>query len=271
MKKYEVIHERALSAAKRFRVAEAELLGVLQEVEKERVYLQLGYSSMHEYGTGALKLSEANASNFITVARKSMEIPELKLAVEEGRFSVTKARKITPVINKSNATHWIGLATILHQRALEKEVANANPETPKPDHSRPVGNDRVELKFGVTDAVFQTFKRVQDLECQRTQKLVNFEGTLKAAIEFYITEKDSLTDDAGASVAATHSRIRVRILVRDKHRCTFKAEEGRRCKNTRWLDVHHIIPRSAGGSDDPENLTTLCTAHHRLLHRNSTL
>lgn len=32
------------------------------------------------------------------------------------------------------------------------------------------------------------------------------------------------------------------------------------------IDVHHIIPRSDGGSDDPDNLMHLCRKHHRQVH-----
>lgn len=269
MEKHLWIHERALKAAKHFRQAEAELLSVMQEVEREKVHLELGYSSMHEYATVALNLSEANASNFITVSRKAVEVPELKLAVEEEKFSVTKARKITPVINKENAGHWIELATTLPQRQLEKAVADACPELPKPDRSRPLGNELRELKFSVTEENFQRFRRAQDLESQRTRKAASYDTTLGGLLDFYLAKKDSLTLNAPASVAAT--RVKRRTLIRDLSRCTFISRTGRRCRAQRWLDIHHILPRAAGGSDAPENLTTLCSAHHRLLHRNSTL
>lgn len=34
------------------------------------------------------------------------------------------------------------------------------------------------------------------------------------------------------------------------------------CGATEMLEVHHIIPRRAGGSDHPANLITLCHKHH---------
>lgn len=33
-------------------------------------------------------------------------------------------------------------------------------------------------------------------------------------------------------------------------------------------DVHHIIPVSQGGKNDPSNLVTLCPNHHRMAHYN---
>jgi hypothetical protein len=45
------------------------------------------------------------------------------------------------------------------------------------------------------------------------------------------------------------------IHLRDKRRC-------QRCRHRGNLSIHHIIPRSEGGSDEPENLITLCFRCH---------
>jgi 5-methylcytosine-specific restriction endonuclease McrA len=52
------------------------------------------------------------------------------------------------------------------------------------------------------------------------------------------------------------------VLARDRHRCQTPG-----CPNTHFLEIHHIIPRTRGGTNDPENLTTLCSACHVLVHR----
>ena len=44
-------------------------------------------------------------------------------------------------------------------------------------------------------------------------------------------------------------RIRREVLARDKHRCRAPG-----CGRTRFLEVHHLIPRSCGGKNGPENL-----------------
>jgi hypothetical protein len=53
----------------------------------------------------------------------------------------------------------------------------------------------------------------------------------------------------------------------DQGRCTFVDEHGNRCKNERWLEKHHKIKVSEGGSNDPGNLRTLCWFHHDMVHQ----
>jgi hypothetical protein len=48
------------------------------------------------------------------------------------------------------------------------------------------------------------------------------------------------------------------IAARDGWRCTAPG-----C-TAREIEVHHIVYRSHGGSDDPSNLTSLCPFHHRM-------
>jgi hypothetical protein len=48
-----------------------------------------------------------------------------------------------------------------------------------------------------------------------------------------------------------------KIMERDGWRCAVPG-----CTSRRNLHEHHIIFRSAGGSDEEENLVTVCAAHH---------
>jgi 5-methylcytosine-specific restriction endonuclease McrA len=55
--------------------------------------------------------------------------------------------------------------------------------------------------------------------------------------------------------------VRREVLVRDAHRCRMPG-----CGRSRFLEVHHVRPRAAGGSNRAENLVTLCSGCHGVLH-----
>jgi HNH endonuclease len=88
-------------------------------------------------------------------------------------------------------------------------------------------------------------------------------------------------EDEGSAPAATHTEaaratathvgrarrgvppaLRRSVLARDRHCCRVPG-----CRNSHFVDVHHVRPRSEGGKNALENLITLCTAHHRACHR----
>ncbi|MGE3975209.1 MAG: HNH endonuclease [Bdellovibrionales bacterium] len=265
MTKHMQIHEKALEVASRFRKAESDLIDILQQVDEHRVYLHLQCKSLYEYATTILKLSESTAYNFITVARKAKEVPALKQAIRLGELTVSNARKITPVLNKSNQEEWLKMAIELPQKKLEQQVAKVLPKEATPERLKYVSEDRLELKFGFSEGISQKLKRVQELEPQRQQKKVNFEETLEALLNVYLEKKDPVRK-AVKLMHRAHQPVLRQVQLRDQGQCTYENQEGIRCTERKWLHTHHVIPKSKGGQDTFENLTTLCSGHHRLTH-----
>ena len=60
--------------------------------------------------------------------------------------------------------------------------------------------------------------------------------------------------------------LRAAVLVRDRHRCSSPG-----CGATRFLEVHHITPRQAGGANTADNLVTLCSRCHAFAHARGAL
>ncbi len=60
--------------------------------------------------------------------------------------------------------------------------------------------------------------------------------------------------------------LRRAVLSRDGHCCRVPG-----CKNSTYLDLHHIELRSEGGRNVLANIITLCGAHHRAVHHGSLL
>jgi hypothetical protein len=70
--------------------------------------------------------------------------------------------------------------------------------------------------------------------------------------------------DGAAPPRATKTippRIRRAVLRRDRGRCRVPG-----CKNARFVDVHHVVPRGKGGDHTPSRLAAMCSAHHQAAH-----
>jgi 5-methylcytosine-specific restriction endonuclease McrA len=309
------IHQRALLAAKEFKRSESKLIQILQEVEDSRLYLDLELTSLHRYAIQTLGLSENVASDFITVARKARVVPLLQEALREGNVSVSKVRKVAPVLTFENQEVWMDKIKNLSSKQLEREVATVCPREAAPERTKYVSEDRLELRMGISQEMFEQLKRVQDLESKRTAHPATLEDTLQVLLQVYLEvkapekraervlkrrerlEETKIDKKDGAetqklSVLRRTNRVKQsgnsselgnlseqnkrraipalvkhQIQSRDRGQCTHSDLFGKRCENRRWTEIHHIVPWAVGGGNTVENLTTLCSAHHKMNHR----
>jgi hypothetical protein len=79
------------------------------------------------------------------------------------------------------------------------------------------------------------------------------------SIEPVLVDTDGAVITVGTRSPGLSPKLRRAVLLRDA-RCRFPG-----CGRRRGLEVHHLVPRSRGGSDDIANLAVVCAAHHRLL------
>ena len=62
-----------------------------------------------------------------------------------------------------------------------------------------------------------------------------------------------------ASIAPS---IKRKVLTRARHKCEMPG-----CDHTRFLEIHHKVPRASGGTNDQCNLQVLCSGCHSLIHK----
>jgi hypothetical protein len=86
-----------------------------------------------------------------------------------------------------------------------------------------------------------------------------------ASIEPVLVDDDDTPVAIGKRHPGLSPKIARAVLLRDG-RCRMPG-----CARHRGLEVHHLVPRSRGGSDDIANLAAVCPAHHRLLVPHGTL
>jgi len=286
------LHEKALVLSREHRRVESQLVSLLMEIDRLQLYRLLGCASLFTYVVSMLGFSEGAAYQLITVTRKAKDIATLKTALEEQRLSVAKASRLVSVLNVDNASELIDFASRHSSRETDLEVA------------RRAGRDgnerRSSLKVPVR--VLAKLKHVQSL-----MGVVEFEAMLEKLADYYIEREDpvkkaerALAKRVAAAAAesgpasserserAESVRAKSRapsrnsahpkrkpltarelhtVNARDGRRCAFIDASGNRCPNERWLHVHHLQSVARGGTNEPENLVTLCSRHHQLVHQ----
>jgi 5-methylcytosine-specific restriction endonuclease McrA len=137
-------------------------------------------------------------------------------------------------------------------------------------HANPTGDLSVVLERAVDLLVAQLEKTKQG----RTKRPKN-ERPLRNRTS--VAHEMRPTDQQAAAVwhedIATKSRpnrasitraTRREVVERDGWRCSFVADDGRRCDARAFLEFDHETPRGLSGGSDAENLRLLCRAHNRL-------
>lgn len=299
---FKALHERAIQITKTYLRAESDLIAILQEIDECKGYRELGYKSLFEYATHGLGLSESVSFNFITVARKSKEVPKLQEMIQKQEITLSNARTIAPVLTSENQAKWLSAAATLSKRVLEKEIAHMFPERQVQERARYISENRIELKLGISEDLHENLKHVQDLVSSQSRSASSLEDTLRVVIEFYIERKDpqkkaeraekrviiahpstSVSPVPGQAqlphatmtpvlIASQHNsrcipaRLEHLVRLRDRGQCTHKSSTGERCSEKRWLEIHHIKPLSKGGVTQLDNLTLICRGHHLVVH-----
>jgi hypothetical protein len=90
-----------------------------------------------------------------------------------------------------------------------------------------------------------------------------------SAISFEEREPESLAKPNPKETWHSLTPRRKKIILQQDKCCQYKDyETGTKCGSTFNLEVDHIIPKYAGGTNDPGNLRALCRAHNQYRNRN---
>jgi 5-methylcytosine-specific restriction endonuclease McrA len=279
------IYNRAVARAKNFLTAEAEMLDSIVEIDRAKLYLKFKEEFLTPFCVKHFCISEEVAATLVRVARKSLVVPELKLAVDEGRLDLTKAKTIASVVTPDNVQEWTEKAATLSKAKLEYEVAKENPKAAKKEKVKAVGADRFRLECELSEAATQRFAKVRDLVSQSQGKSASVAETIEAMMDVYLQYRDPVEKAKRAEARKTATRkdtdrsqerstgrfipaAELHIVnLRDQRKCQQRMPDGSICGKTRWVQIHHIVELAKGGSNKAENLITLCSHHHRLKHQ----
>jgi hypothetical protein len=294
-----ILDEKAKTLAKEYLRTEAELLLVLMDMKRKRVFAELNYSGIFDYCERALQLSRAQAFYFKTVADKSEEVPEIRSAVIQGELTLSQARRIAPVVTKENHEEWIEKAKVLPQRELEREVTAVNPKAHVQEKLRPVAKELSELRVPVDCETEENLEMLREILSQKRGKAATLADVIAWAAETTREKFDPVrkakrsqrissnvensqpegkTDQpTGYSGPSKHptgqaerqpipAAVKHPVVLRDGMQCTHVSSDGRRCEQKRWLQLHHQVAVKNGGLNTAQNLQTLCQAHHQFVH-----
>jgi len=277
------IHETNKKNAKDLIRCETALIEGIEEVERHRLYEDYKLTSSFNYCVKVLELSEDRAWTYTNIAKKAMEVPAIKTAIEDNKITITNARKLITVINETNQAEWLEKASHCSSRELEKEIAKEKPKEAIKERVKAVAPDLFEFKCALTSKGNDLLARALDILSTQHKKNVDRGEAIEAVLEEFVERHDPVKQAERASKrkqapvarrktykkgkrTSVPKAIQHAVTKETQGQCTSIDAFGERCTNRRFLHQHHKKQVCQGGEHVAPNITVLCSGHHRLAH-----
>jgi len=115
-----------------------EILHHLNEVERRRLYLPLGFGSLFDYCTRHLKYSRSAAWRRTTAATCIRKYPEVRALLEKNEVNVSTVSRVASVLNHQNKDTLLGAIRNKSQREVERILTGYKPPVAYGDRVKPV-------------------------------------------------------------------------------------------------------------------------------------
>jgi hypothetical protein len=136
---------------------------------------------------------------------------------------------------------------------------------------------RYKLQITIDQETHDQLRMLEDLTNHRScgaDPALIVSQALKLLLADTLKKKAALTDrprsgrSNGDESVATPTRaipavVRREVWRRDRGRCAFVDDAGQRCKATRAVEYHHIVPYGKGGKHESSNIALRCRPHNQ--------
>ncbi len=267
------------------------ILRHLKEIERRKLYCDLGYGSLFEYAVRELKYSESQASRRINAMRLIKELPQIETAISSGELSLTNASQAQTIfrsqakespklaMSSSEKLEVVNSLKNKSSREAQKELLKLHPTVPAAkllERERQVTPETTEVRFFLSDALKAKLEKVRallgpkglamgygelieamaELSADKlSEKRFGKKRAASESAEATFTPAPALSTPSTTRVSKNiryiPPRVKHFIWQRDQGRC-------RNCKNQRNLNFDHILPVALGGNSSVENIRLLC-------------
>ena len=249
----------------------ADVIRSLCEVKARQLHLAIGCSSMFDYCTRVLHLSEHAAYARIAAARWAGDYPLILDLLVEGAITLTTVTLLGRHLTPEN--HVAVLESACHKSKADVEmiVATLHP-TPvdRPAVVRPIAPEHYTLQITIGAETRAKLRRAQDLlwhaeagadEATVIDRALTLLVAKLEKSKYGRTDRPRPASDSDPESRHVPAHLRREVSERDGDRCAYVGPEGR-CPEKAGLEFHHRIPFADGGPTTFENLELRCRAHN---------
>jgi 5-methylcytosine-specific restriction endonuclease McrA len=244
----------------------------LKEIDRRRLHLDRGYSSLYEYALKELRYSEGAAYRRVQAMRLLKDMPEVEEKISSGQLSLSTASKIQSAAKDQPKEAKLELVQQLEGRSAREVDRHLAKDKPAREIVRWISSEEVELKVQISKGPFQN---LEELKAIRSNAVTGtpYSKLMEDLIELGQDRWNPLRRTASTTRRSSASSLnprnlppslRMEIWRRDGNQCTYvDPKTGRRCQSKSFLHIDHILPVALGGKAEPGNLRLLCAQHNQ--------
>jgi 5-methylcytosine-specific restriction endonuclease McrA len=258
----------------------ARLVANLAEIEDRRLHLLAGFSSMFDFCQKKLRMSEAEAFRRILAARLGRRFPAVYSLLASGHVNLSTLELVREWLTEENHEELLSAVTGKRKCEVQAILAVRFPQPDRPSRIQrlamvePLAEGRFRVEFTASDELRRKLELCLDLTSHANPSR-DLDVVIERAVDLLLLdlEKKRLgktkrprceTGESARKPSGVTNRVRREVFERDGIRCTYVAEDGRRCEATAFLELDHTEPKALGGSNEARNLRVRCRAHNQL-------
>lgn len=226
-----------------------QILHHLKEIDKRKLYSDLGFSSLYEYCVKELCYPEASAHRRISSARLLGEIPSIETQIEKGNLNLTTLSNLAQffrdeeIIDAAKKEKVIKEVEGLSRRECELKLMQLSENPIEKKHC-----------IWIKDSVMERLKDYRNLKGthESWEEIISDTATIaiadleKTKFRLVKTPRPITTSESRTPTAS----VKREVYLRDK-KCV-------KCGGKFNLQFDHKHPFSLGGKSTPENIRLLC-------------
>lgn len=268
-----------LSETRRLLGAERELIATLvaylAEIEERRLHLVAGFSSMFDFCTRGLHLSENEAFRRIAAARLGRRFPLAHSLLASGAVHLTTLELLRDHLTHENHEELLRAASGKTKREVEALLTTRFPRPDVPAKIRQLSGERFKVEFTAGAELCDKLELCRDL-LSHANPTRDLAIVIERAVDLLLSELERTrlkrTKRLRAGLPERDSKpndhvtnaTRREVFERDGVQCTYVSPDARRCEARAFLELDHAHPRALGGGDDVANLRVRCRSHNQL-------
>ncbi|MEI8346951.1 MAG: HNH endonuclease signature motif containing protein [Pseudomonadota bacterium] len=235
-----------------------QILKHLAEIERRRLFCDLGFGSLFTYCVGWLGYSENETQIRIAAMRLMKSSPETEKAIAQGEFTLTNAARVGSFIKRKEKDTGIKLSSQQKDQIVLPLIGKTTRQVEKELNKQEAKPKIIHIKISSqTQELLDDYRKEKGFYTDDEILNLLLKKELVAPSKSKKERKTTLQAKSDTRYISVPTKRKV--SERAGNQCeNISPLTGKRCPEKRGLELDHIRPFAMGAQSDEQNIRLLC-------------